>query len=58
MRVGDAVKKVTDALGIKQCGRCAERQRKLNELGERIARAIRPAEKRRLERERDRLDRS
>ena len=57
MRVGDAVKKVTDALGIEQCGRCEERQRKLNELGERIARAMRPAEKRRLERERDRLER-
>ena len=34
MKIGDGVKKVTDALGIPQCGACKERQRKLNELGD------------------------
>lgn len=30
--VGDVVKKMTDFLGIKQCGACAKRQQKLNEM--------------------------
>lgn len=34
MRLGDGVKKVTEALGIEQCEPCKERQKKLNELGD------------------------
>mgnify|MGYP003674410340 CR=1 FL=1 len=30
--VGDTIKKVTNALGIKQCGGCKRRQEKLNRL--------------------------
>ena len=30
--LGDSIKKVTDALGIKQCGGCKRRQEKLNRL--------------------------
>jgi hypothetical protein len=30
--LGDTIKKVTDRLGIKQCGSCARRQKKLNRL--------------------------
>lgn len=30
--LGDTVKKVTDKLGIKQCGGCKRRQEKLNRL--------------------------
>lgn len=30
--LGDSIKKVTDALGIKQCGGCKKRQEKLNRL--------------------------
>lgn len=37
MKLGDAVKKVTDAVGIPQCGGCAERQRRLNELHARLS---------------------
>ena len=29
---GDTIKKVTDKLGIKQCGGCKKRQKKLNRL--------------------------
>lgn len=29
---GDTIKRVTDSLGIKQCGKCKERQQKLNEM--------------------------
>jgi len=31
VRVGDAVKRGTDALGIEQCGGCKERQRRWNQ---------------------------
>jgi len=34
MKIGDKVKKVTDALGIPQCGGCKERQAALNRLGD------------------------
>lgn len=34
MRLGDAVKSVTDALGIPQCDSCKERQKKLNDLSD------------------------
>jgi len=30
--LGDSIKKVTSALGIKQCGGCKRRQEKLNRL--------------------------
>ncbi len=30
--LGDTVKKITDKLGIKQCGACKKRQAKLNRL--------------------------
>lgn len=30
--LGDSIKKVTSALGIKQCGGCKKRQEKLNRL--------------------------
>jgi hypothetical protein len=30
--LGDAIKKVTDAVGISQCDKCKERQNKLNRL--------------------------
>lgn len=30
--LGDTIKKVTNALGIKQCGACKKRQQKLNAL--------------------------
>ena len=30
--LGDSIKKVTSALGIKQCGACKKRQKKLNRL--------------------------
>ena len=30
--LGDTIKKVTDKLGIKQCGGCKRRQEKLNRL--------------------------
>ena len=30
--LGDTIKKVTDKLGIKQCGGCKKRQEKLNRL--------------------------
>lgn len=30
--LGDAIKEVTDALGIEQCDKCKERQSKLNRL--------------------------
>jgi hypothetical protein len=30
--LGDVVARVTDALGIKKCGGCAKRQKKLNDL--------------------------
>ena len=33
LRLGDAVKSVTSTLGIKQCGACKVRQRKLNNFG-------------------------
>lgn len=33
MKLGDTVKKLTDALGIPQCPACAERQHWLNQLG-------------------------
>ena len=45
MKIGTAVKKITDALGIRQCDECKERQKKLDEWGERLARAIRGEEK-------------
>jgi hypothetical protein len=32
VRVGDAVKRGTDALGIEQCGGCKERQQRWNRL--------------------------
>ena len=34
MKLGDAIKSVTSALGIPQCEPCKERQRKLNELSD------------------------
>jgi hypothetical protein len=37
MKLGDGVKRVTDALGIPQCGGCAKRQEWLNELGANIS---------------------
>lgn len=30
--LGDSIARVTNALGIKKCGGCAERQKKFNEL--------------------------
>jgi hypothetical protein len=30
--LGDTIKKVTDKLGIKQCGKCKKRQEKLNKM--------------------------
>ena len=30
--LGDTVKKITNAVGIKQCGACKRRQQKLNRL--------------------------
>tara|TARA_A100001037_G_scaffold298590_1_gene322594 strand:- start:845 stop:1003 length:159 start_codon:yes stop_codon:yes gene_type:complete len=30
--LGDTVKKITDKMGIKQCGACKKRQAKLNRL--------------------------
>ena len=30
--LGDTVKKITDKMGIKQCGGCKKRQKKLNRL--------------------------
>ena len=39
-RLGDAVKSVTEALGIPQCPPCEERQRKLNALDDRIRGAV------------------
>lgn len=30
--LGDSIKKVTEAMGIKQCGACKKRQAKLNRL--------------------------
>tara|TARA_R110002012_G_scaffold26559_9_gene86069 strand:+ start:3381 stop:3605 length:225 start_codon:yes stop_codon:yes gene_type:complete len=30
--LGDTIKKVTNAMGIKQCGACKKRQQKLNAL--------------------------
>jgi len=30
--LGDTVKKITDKMGIKQCGACKKRQEKLNRL--------------------------
>ena len=30
--LGDTIKKVTDAVGIKQCGACKRRQEKLNKM--------------------------
>lgn len=30
--LGDTIKKVTDKLGIKQCGKCKKRQAKLNKM--------------------------
>lgn len=34
MKLGDAVKKITDAAGIPQCGGCKQRQDELNRIGE------------------------
>ena len=41
MKLGDAVKKITDAAGIPQCGGCKKRQEQLNELGEEVTRRMR-----------------
>ena len=41
MKLGDAVKKVTDAAGIPQCSKCKQRQEKLNEIGERVEQQLR-----------------
>ena len=30
--LGDTIKKITDKVGIKQCGRCRRRQAKLNKM--------------------------
>lgn len=30
--LGDTIKKITDKMGIKQCGGCKKRQKKLNRL--------------------------
>jgi hypothetical protein len=34
MKLGDAIKSVTEAIGIPQCEPCKERQQKLNELSD------------------------
>lgn len=34
MKLGDGVKKITDALGIPPCDACKERQAKLNDWGD------------------------
>lgn len=36
LRLGDAIAKVTSAVGIKPCGGCKKRQAKLNELDKKI----------------------
>lgn len=54
MKLGDAVKKATDTLGIPQCGGCAERQKRLNELHESLSRVF-GAERRKLQAEIGRL---
>ena len=41
MKLGDAVKKVTDAVGIPQCDKCKKRQAELNELGDEVSRRMR-----------------
>jgi|FreactcultureFD7_1027221.scaffolds.fasta_scaffold00620_14 hypothetical protein len=40
MKIGDSIKKLTDALGIPQCDECKERQRKLNEFSDWIGKII------------------
>lgn len=56
MKLGDAVKKVTDAMGIPQCGGCADRQRRLNELSDKLSRVF-GAERRAVQAEIGRLKR-
>jgi hypothetical protein len=43
--LGDWAKKLPDALGIKPCSGCKERQRAMNELGKKISEAVKPARK-------------
>lgn len=40
MRLGDAVKRATDAMGIPQCEECKRRQQWLNSLGASIGKAL------------------
>lgn len=46
MKLGDFVKGMTDALGIKQCEKCKKRQEKLNELHRKMFPTKRRAPKR------------
>ena len=34
--LGDLVKKVTDSLGIRQCGKCEKRQDEMNKFGDKV----------------------
>ncbi len=36
MKIGDKVKEFTTALGMEQCDPCKDRQRRLNEIGDRL----------------------
>jgi hypothetical protein len=40
MKLGDAIKSLTDAAGIPQCAACKKRQERLNRLGDRALRAL------------------
>ena len=44
MKFGDAVKKLTDSLGIPQCDACKERQKVLNEWSDKIVSMMKGSE--------------
>ena len=41
MKLGDAVKKITDAAGIPQCGGCKRRQEALNRADDEVRKRVR-----------------
>ena len=41
MKLGDAIAKVTNALGVAPCEPCKKRQEQLNALGTKVAQAVR-----------------
>lgn len=49
MKAGDAVKAVTDKLGIKQCDECKKRQQWLNDLSDKLATALKGSDRKEAE---------